>query len=125
MATPAYCQPEATIVPIVLAPSDSRPDDVKPLPSCTRLKRCGGCCSHPLVSCQPLEVENVTLVVFAGADSHYWEEVVTLEQHKRCQCQCKVKAEHCTPRQQYLPHECRCMCRNSNQEHLCRTRDNR
>lgn len=32
-------------------------------PSCTRIERCGGCCSHSLLSCQPTETETVTFQV--------------------------------------------------------------
>lgn len=32
-------------------------------PSCTRVKRCGGCCGSNLVSCQPTEVETLNFEV--------------------------------------------------------------
>lgn len=33
------------------------------IPTCTRIERCGGCCSHSLLSCQPTEVETVAFQV--------------------------------------------------------------
>ena len=61
-ASPAACVPEKTVVPVPLP----RAEDGRSLsvfPSCTRLERCGGCCSHPLLSCQPTREETVSLQV--------------------------------------------------------------
>ncbi len=55
-------------------------------------------------------------LVFAG------EETVSLERHNGCACDCRVKESDCHPNQAYLPHECRCMCRNTNSEHICNSR---
>ena len=62
MALPAACIPEKTVVPVIL-PRDDTSLSLSVFPSCTRLERCGGCCSHPLLSCQPIREETVTLEV--------------------------------------------------------------
>lgn len=61
-ASPAACVPEMTVVPVTLPRSEDGPS-LSVFPSCTRLERCGGCCSHPLLSCQPTREETVTLKV--------------------------------------------------------------
>ena len=57
LARPAACIPEPTIVPVEVA--DIRAGEIV-IPSCTRVQRCGGCCSHPLLSCQPTSTDTVT-----------------------------------------------------------------
>lgn len=59
LARAAKCIPELTTVR--LAESDER--NVFYVPECTRIERCGGCCSHVLLSCQPEESEQVTYSV--------------------------------------------------------------
>ena len=57
LARPAACIPEPTIVQVEVA--DIQPREMV-IPSCTRVQRCGGCCSHPLLSCQPTSTDIVT-----------------------------------------------------------------
>ena len=59
MAMPAACTPQPTVVPLDLL-SEVSPGQFL-YPDCTRLARCSGCCSHPLLSCQPTRTENVLL----------------------------------------------------------------
>lgn len=63
-AQPAICKPELTIVPLKVTDSNENKDPtLVVVPSCTRVKRCGGCCSTSLVSCQPLESTMLQLEV--------------------------------------------------------------
>lgn len=53
---PANCIPEMTVVPLQLSDeSDMNDPSIFVFPSCTRVKRCGGCCGSHLLSCQPVE----------------------------------------------------------------------
>lgn len=98
-------------------------------PSCTRVERCGGCCSHKLLSCQPTDIETINYQVIV---SHYKNgnqltykgtEVVTVEKHNKCKCDCIMKEKDCNPLQEYRKGECRCMCTNYDAEQKC-TLDN-
>lgn len=51
----AACMPELQTVRIAPEADPS----ILYIPTCTRVERCGGCCSHSLLSCQPMEVETV------------------------------------------------------------------
>lgn len=51
--TPAKCIPELQLVSLKL---DNDPSTFV-FPLCTRIKRCGGCCISPLLSCQPTATE--------------------------------------------------------------------
>ena len=51
MAKAALCQPELTTVELDL-PNYDDGSGVFYYPTCTRVNRCGGCCSHELLSCQ-------------------------------------------------------------------------
>lgn len=53
--TPAGCKTELSVVN--LRPSNDTDPSVIYNPSCTRIQRCSGCCSHDLLACQPIEVE--------------------------------------------------------------------
>ncbi|KAG8039913.1 hypothetical protein G9C98_000642 [Cotesia typhae] len=56
LARPAACTPALQVVPLTLRVED--PAAIY-FPPCTRVKRCGGCCNHRLLSCQPTEVRLV------------------------------------------------------------------
>ena len=52
-AEPALCKPEMTTVPL-----DTGTDpNVFIFPNCVRIERCGGCCNHELLQCEPIELE--------------------------------------------------------------------
>ena len=61
LARPAACVPEPTCVPIQLTGTGNVTASVhaEVWPGCTRLLRCGGCCSHHLLSCQAARSETV------------------------------------------------------------------
>lgn len=67
------------------------------IPTCTRIERCGGCCSHALLSCQPKEMETVSFQVlktkFTGGNKFKFvgKEIVLVEKHMKCKCDCKVQ----------------------------------
>ncbi|XP_021924789.1 platelet-derived growth factor subunit B-like isoform X2 [Zootermopsis nevadensis] len=117
----ATCAPE--LVTVTLQNLDDK--SVVYYPSCTRVERCGGCCSHDLLSCQPTATELLTFQVIetryeGGTKLRYkGKKYVTVEQHTKCKCDCKVKEEHCNKLQQYEKSECSCTCVNVDEEQKC------
>lgn len=59
MPKPAGCMPELRSVSL----HDKKDDWEFYFPSCTRIEQCGGCCSHKLLSCQPIDMEPVNYQV--------------------------------------------------------------
>ncbi|ENN78839.1 uncharacterized protein LOC109535575 isoform X1 [Dendroctonus ponderosae] len=122
IARPAKCMPELTTVKI--AQSDA---NVFYIPECIRIERCGGCCSHELLSCQPTETETVTYSVMktgytTGTNKllkYVGREPILVEKHTKCSCGCKVKAADCGKYQEYRESECRCVCKNFDEEEKC------
>ena len=63
------------------------------------MARCGGCCSHDLLECQPNETETRSMFVFhwtiseQGQIQYQGKKPVELEVHKSCQCGCKIRPE--------------------------------
>lgn len=121
MPVPAKCMPELQPVPL-------KPDNESGTiyyPTCARIKRCGGCCSHSLLSCQPTatEVRNFQVIVTAidhGTGLIYkGKRIVPLEEHTKCKCDCRIKPEHCTEKQAYVPGECKCVCTNTDEAEKC------
>ncbi|XP_053999676.1 platelet-derived growth factor subunit A isoform X1 [Hylaeus anthracinus] len=118
---PAKCMPE--LQPVSLKPDDD-PSAIY-FPSCTRIKRCGGCCSHSLLSCQPIATEFRNFEVFVVAVdqtnglSYKDKRIVPLEEHTKCVCDCRIKAEHCNEKQSYVKEECRCACNNVDEAEKC------
>lgn len=49
----ASCMPELQTVPLL----ENDDPSIIYYPTCTRVKRCGGCCTHPFLSCQPTATE--------------------------------------------------------------------
>jgi len=118
MAQPAGCIPLPTPVAVEVANLSA---GSLVLPECTMVDRCGGCCSHPLLSCQPLLVETLQREVIVvdlvqGSDRL---EAVEMEQHTSCSCRCTVQKHHCNSLQYYRPDECRCKCGNTDQRAAC------
>ncbi|XP_030766465.1 vascular endothelial growth factor A-like [Sitophilus oryzae] len=127
LARPAKCMPELKTVKII----KSNDSNIFYVPECTRIERCGGCCSHVLLSCQPVETETVSLSVmkteYTGNNKlkYVGKELVLVEKHTKCRCNCKVKAEDCNSYQEYIEPECRCSCKNIDEEKKCYKRDSR
>ncbi|XP_076176994.1 PDGF- and VEGF-related factor 1 isoform X2 [Ptiloglossa arizonensis] len=118
---PAVCIPELQPVPLKL---DTDPSTIY-LPTCTRVKRCGGCCSHPLFSCQPVasKLRNFEVTVASLDDNGMLNfknnQIVLVEEHTKCKCDCKIKAENCTEKQSYVEDDCRCECNNVDEASKC------
>ncbi|CAK9804737.1 Platelet-derived growth factor subunit A [Anthophora quadrimaculata] len=115
---PAKCMPE---LQTVLLKQDNDPSTIY-IPECTRVKRCGGCCTHALFSCQPTatETRNFEVLVVTIVDFKFSEKrIVPLEEHTECACDCKTKEKDCNEKQIYYPDECICVCKNVDEETKC------
>ncbi|KAG8235591.1 hypothetical protein J437_LFUL016190 [Ladona fulva] len=123
MRKPAACMPEKHIVSL----TSDLPSDPTYFyyPSCTRVDRCGGCCSHSLLSCQPslTEIVNFQVIVsqYNGAKNlkYVGKELVPIEQHLKCKCDCIMKEKDCNDFQEYRAKECQCVCLNVDDEEKC------
>ncbi|XP_011493907.1 PREDICTED: vascular endothelial growth factor A [Ceratosolen solmsi marchali] len=119
---PAICMPELQVVPVKENPD---PGAIY-FPNCIRIKRCGGCCNHELLSCQPTATEihnyqiHVTKISEDLAQYNVYKEIVPLEEHTECFCGCKVNENDCTDKQYYNKDECRCICKRLDEEDKCR-----
>ncbi|XP_032454577.1 vascular endothelial growth factor A-A isoform X3 [Nasonia vitripennis] len=122
VAKQAVCMPELQVVPVLENPDPA----AVYYPSCVRIKRCGGCCNHELLSCQPTATEirnyeiHVTKIEEDLGQYNAFKEIVPLEEHTACKCHCKVKEKDCSEKQYYSEHECRCICKNLDEEDKCR-----
>ncbi|GIX95369.1 PDGF_2 domain-containing protein [Caerostris extrusa] len=100
-------------------------------PVCTRVRRCGGCCSSKLLHCVPTKTSTITLKVIKARYPHPGAEMlelegyenVRMEQHDRCACQCRQEERDCTSEQIYQPATCRCVCRNHHEAVRCKQPD--
>lgn len=94
----ARCMPE--LQPVPFAHNETDPSIVY-FPSCTRIKQCGGCCDHPLLSCQPTAsiTKNFQVLVSKvngnGGLTYSEKQIIVLEEHTRCKCDCRIKPEVC------------------------------
>ncbi|XP_055370905.1 uncharacterized protein LOC129605277 isoform X2 [Condylostylus longicornis] len=121
----AKCEPRDTVVDIV--PENSSRHRIY-FPGCILVKRCSGCCiPRELKSCQP---SSTSLLNYAVVVSDFdmktgrtklrpKREIVTVEQHDSCTCQCIVKAEDCGEFQKYDPINCQCICPNVDDKEKC------
>ncbi|XP_071452503.1 uncharacterized protein [Hetaerina americana] len=120
---PAGCTPELHSVSLI--PDSSSDPTLFYYPTCTRVERCGGCCSHDLLSCQPTQTETINFQVvvtqYGGMSNlkYIGKEIVPIEQHLKCKCNCVVKKEDCNKFQEYRDRECRCVCVNYDDEDKC------
>lgn len=118
---PASCSIESQT--ISLKDTDDR--SLYYFPSCTRVDRCGGCCSHDLLACQPTKIEILHFEVLvsqyngAGKLEFKGRKTVSIERHLKCKCECVVKEENCSLLQVYNRKECRCKCSNEDDEEKC------
>lgn len=62
MPAAAACIPELTKIKI----GNTTDPSILYIPQCTRVERCGGCCTHALLSCQPTEDGIETLTYSVG-----------------------------------------------------------
>ncbi|XP_063703338.1 platelet-derived growth factor subunit B [Culicoides brevitarsis] len=121
---PAACIPDTTVVS--LRPKEERDPTIVYFPSCTRVKRCGGCCSHQLLSCQPTEIQTITYEVIksqytGGTKMTYrGKDLMPVEEHLKCKCDCRIKEEDCNKAfQKYDKSQCKCYCTNVDDQHKC------
>ncbi|GJQ65410.1 Pvf1 [Trypoxylus dichotomus] len=121
VATEAKCMPELRTVNLI----EKKDPTILYIPSCTRIEQCGGCCNHDLLECQPVDVETINLQVYRGSyngGSNFkfdGKQIVTVDRHKSCKCDCKVKETDCTSMQIYEKEKCKCSCRNTDEEKKC------
>lgn len=47
------------------------------------------------------------------------KEIVQVEKHTKCKCQCKIKQEDCNSFQEYRQSECLCVCNNLDEKKKC------
>jgi len=93
-------------------------------PTCTRVNRCGGCCAHDLMACQPTKVDtlNFEVIVSQFNGTHFSfvdRKIVSIDQHLKCKCECIIKQENCNSLQNYYHDECRCVCSNEEDHDKC------
>ncbi|KAK3860272.1 hypothetical protein Pcinc_033663 [Petrolisthes cinctipes] len=108
------CKPKKTVVRL----PNTEPESVMLRPHCVYIKQCSGCCDHTLLECTPTRNKTRRFPVMAvrtdGRTSQFADSSpvrhVRVTEHTRCQCECKVKAAHCSPRQVYNAEACQCTC---------------
>lgn len=121
---PALCTPQLAVVPLK---PEHEPEDPSVIyfPSCTRIKQCGGCCTHKLLECQPIETEIKTFVIIksqytGNAKMPLKEKVpVVVEEHTKCKCDCRIKENDCKRNQIYIKSQCKCECTNVDDHNKC------
>ncbi|XP_022214072.2 uncharacterized protein LOC111068703 [Drosophila obscura] len=120
-ATPAICSPQPTIVELKPPSDEAGGFNVYYTPACTRINRCNGCCGSTLISCQPTQTEKVQMRVrkFERGGTTRVSEIIVVEQHLACRCDCRIKAEDCNAYQLYRRELCRCECQNTDARDKC------
>ncbi|XP_001355114.3 vascular endothelial growth factor C [Drosophila pseudoobscura] len=121
-AQPAICSPQPTIVELKPPSDEAGNFNVYYTPACTRINRCNGCCGSTLISCQPTQTEKVQMRVRKferGGTSKRSSEIIVVEQHLACRCDCRIKAEDCNAYQLYRRELCRCECQNTDARDKC------
>lgn len=123
--TPALCATELQTVKLI----ESSEANVAYFPTCTRLKRCSGCCQK-FFSCTPTKTETKTFTLqksrynFASRKFELeGKELVVVDEHLQCRCECSVRPEHCNPYQLYDKSECKCTCKNNDERKKCNEDD--
>ncbi|XP_003696855.2 uncharacterized protein LOC100869681 [Apis florea] len=117
----ASCMPELQTVPLL----ENDDPSIIYYPTCTRVKRCGGCCTHPFLSCQPTAMETRNFEIFVTALEsnnglrYQGKRIVPIEEHTQCTCDCKIKETDCNKKQSYIPEECTCACNNVDEKKKC------
>lgn len=55
-----------------------------------------------------------------GAKTDYrGKEVMIVEEHTRCKCDCRIKEQDCNRFQRYDKSQCKCYCQNVDEQHKC------
>ncbi|XP_012945067.1 uncharacterized protein LOC101849091 [Aplysia californica] len=116
MAEPDDCSPRNMTVRLEMPNAD--PNDVF-FPQCTRMERCGGCCSSQHLQCVPAYTERVSLKVvkarspFPGSTHLTYSGFapVIVDRHVRCVVHCTLNAERCGPMKRFVRSQCDCKCR--------------
>ncbi|KAM7349562.1 PDGF- and VEGF-related factor 1 isoform 2-T6 [Cochliomyia hominivorax] len=122
-AKAANCMPENTVVDLTpINPKNNY------FPRCTRVKRCSGCCSTQWMACQPTKTEIVNFQVYRYCYEDVKAkfcgfEVIPVEQHLECKCDCRKKPEDCNAYQRYQ--DCRCHCINDEAREKCLSLDHK
>lgn len=121
-AKAAFCKPELQVIRLV----ENQEPNVLYFPQCTRIERCGGCCNHRLLKCQPTEFEivnfSVTKTRYSPGTSRLKpieKEIISVERHTKCLCDCITTADDCNQLQHYRKSECKCICKNTDEEKKC------
>uniref|UniRef100_A0A182M748 Platelet-derived growth factor (PDGF) family profile domain-containing protein n=1 Tax=Anopheles culicifacies TaxID=139723 RepID=A0A182M748_9DIPT len=119
----ASCEPDSQLVS--LRPENLTNPRYYFYPSCTRVKRCSGCCNTNQLVCEPVAnrtiLYKVNILEYRSGkrDKFSHLELVPIEEHVRCKCQCRIKEWHCTEQQTYNPNNCRCECTNKEERNDC------
>ncbi|XP_045583267.2 vascular endothelial growth factor D isoform X2 [Procambarus clarkii] len=106
------CNPKKVVVEL----PNSEPHAVTLKPSCVYIKQCGGCCDSHYLECRPTQTKNKRFKVLAiekrtsALAGPQIFRTITVQEHKKCSCECKVRAEHCTENQKYDANACSCYC---------------
>ena len=121
----AACEPEMRTIDLSEYTFTSHDPDVAVYPRCIRVPRCGGCCGpSDMLQCAPtrVSVNNVVLRKWS-ARSHkksMSQELVPVEYHEECGCQCRIQAKDCDPvKQRYSKEKCKCVCLSSREHRRC------
>ncbi|XP_060817693.1 uncharacterized protein LOC132908081 isoform X1 [Bombus pascuorum] len=121
IARQANCEPSPTVVPTYQRNDPS----IIYFPRCIRVNRCTGCCGNELLSCQPKEIETRNFEIMLakltaqGKFEYQGKQVVPIDEHIKCECDCVIKPSDCTPKQVYKENLCRCECSNTDYRTKC------
>ncbi|CAL1544186.1 unnamed protein product [Lymnaea stagnalis] len=115
LAEPDDCSPRLTTVRLNFT-NDSR---VVHFPRCTKIERCGGCCSSANLECVPAYAERVSLKVVKAemktlGSSHMTYtgfSTVIVDRHVTCRVQCSLNEQKCGPLKTFLQNQCSCRCK--------------
>ncbi|XP_064473262.1 platelet-derived growth factor subunit A-like isoform X2 [Ornithodoros turicata] len=104
------CGPRKTLVPLPPAP----PDVIR-LPQLAEVYQCSGSCFQSLY-CDPIATSAIAVPVlhvnFSSGEPVVECSHVTMIEHKRCRCACRLQRHDCNSKQIYSEDECSCKCRN-------------
>ncbi|KAI8798775.1 balbiani ring protein 3 [Biomphalaria glabrata] len=116
IADPDDCSPRLSTVRLNVTSPDPK---IVFFPQCTKMERCGGCCSSPNLECVPSYTERVSLKVFKAevpstdATQFVYKgfQTVIAERHLMCRIQCTLDETKCGPQKLFLRNQCMCKCR--------------